>query len=86
MSRVALWCRLPACLSCRPPRSPHLPFIVPQAKLDLYPLESISLPANDQPPKDMPPIAWSNSGELVAYSDVNALRDGQVRVGAPRLH
>ena len=25
---------------------PHLPFIVPQAKLDLYPLDEIQLPAN----------------------------------------
>ena len=40
-------------------------FIVPQAKLDLYPLQEIELPADQQPPRDMPPIAWSNSGELV---------------------
>ena len=34
-----------------------------QAKLDLYPLEEIMLPTDQQPPKDMPQIAWSNSGE-----------------------
>ena len=55
---------------------PHLPFIVPQAKLDLYPLDEIELPANQTPPVGMPAIAWSNSGELVAYSDVKQLRNG----------
>ena len=55
---------------------PHLPFIVPQDKLDLYPLESIQLPTNQQPPRGMPAIAWSNSGELVAYADVHGLRNG----------
>jgi len=55
---------------------PHLPFIVPQAKLDLYPLDEIQLPAYQTPPVGMPQIAWSNSGELVAYSDVKLLRNG----------
>ena len=55
---------------------PHLPFIVPQDKLDLYPLESIQLPTNQQPLGGMPAIAWSNSGELVVYSNVHAIRNG----------
>ena len=48
----------------------------PAAKLDLYPLEDIQLPTDQQPPKNMPPIAWSNSGELVggAYTDIAKLR------------
>eukprot|EP01046_Picozoa_sp_COSAG06_P017408 COSAG06_NODE_1181_length_10363_cov_10.391563_12_plen_118_part_00 len=38
-----------------------------QAKLDLYPLEEIMLPTDQQPPKDMPQIAWSNSGEQRSF-------------------
>ena len=34
------------------------------------------LPSDQQPPASMPAIAWSNSGELVAYSDVKKLRNG----------
>lgn len=29
------------------------------------------------PPKNMPEIAWSASGELVAYSDIHKIRDGK---------
>jgi|EP01043_Picozoa_sp_COSAG02_P007026 hypothetical protein len=32
------------------------------------------LPTDQQPPKDMPQIAWSNSGELIAYADVKEMR------------
>lgn len=48
---------------------PHLPFVASQKYFDLYPLRSIQLPYNQQPPKDMPDIAWSGYGELRAYSD-----------------
>jgi hypothetical protein len=51
---------------------PHLPFIFPAAKLDLFPPESISLPAHQYPPKGMPPVAWSNfyMMETKGYSDI----------------
>eukprot|EP01043_Picozoa_sp_COSAG02_P072437 COSAG02_NODE_13650_length_1367_cov_1.042587_2_plen_126_part_01 len=60
----------------------HLPFVFPEAKLDLYPSEEIVLPTDQQPPKDMPQIAWSNSGELVAYADVKEMRpSGPIQPG-----
>ena len=37
---------------------PHIPWFVPQAKLDLYPRESIALPEHPEPPAGMPPVAW----------------------------
>ena len=55
---------------------PHLPFVAPQTKYDLYPLDSIELPADQQPPTNMPDIAWSNSGELVSYGDIHTMRNG----------
>jgi iduronate 2-sulfatase len=55
---------------------PHLPFVAPQSFYDKYPADSIEMPANDQPPKGMPRVAWSNSGELVGYGDINAIRNG----------
>eukprot|EP01060_Flectonema_neradi_P011255 TRINITY_DN18357_c0_g1_i1.p1 TRINITY_DN18357_c0_g1~~TRINITY_DN18357_c0_g1_i1.p1 ORF type:complete len:538 (+),score=109.66 TRINITY_DN18357_c0_g1_i1:54-1667(+) len=58
---------------------PHLPFVFPEEMLEHYPMDSISLPPNDQPPKDMPPIAWSSYGELRAYLDQKALNHS----GAP---
>jgi hypothetical protein len=36
----------------------------------------VKLPADQQPPTDMPPIAWSNSGELLMYSDIKKMRNG----------
>ena len=51
----------------------QLPFVFPAHKLDLYPLEKIRLPANQLPPRNMPGIAWSSYGELLAYHDVAAL-------------
>ena len=52
---------------------PHLPFVFPEAKLDLYPLEEIRLPTDQQPPKNMPLVAWSSYGELLHYADAGAL-------------
>ena len=62
---------------------PHLPFVAPQRKYELYPADSIVLPADQQPPKGMPEKAWSNSGELTnGYDDIrkihpNGLNPGQ---------
>ena len=55
---------------------PHLPFVAPAAKFDLYPAAKVKLPADQQPPTGMPPVAWSNSGELLMYSDIKTLRNG----------
>jgi len=49
---------------------PHLPFICPEKYWNLYPPETIKVPANDHPPKDAPAEAIHNSGELRAYSGV----------------
>ena len=35
---------------------PHLPFVVPQSFLDLYPAEDISLPPNPYAPAGMPQV------------------------------
>lgn len=48
---------------------PHLPFVVEQKYLDLYPEDSIELPHDQQPPKDMPQVAWSNWAELRTFDD-----------------
>ena len=58
---------------------PHLPFVFPEEMAEYYPLSSISLPPNDQPPKDMPSIAWSSYGELRNYFDQSLLN----KTGAP---
>ncbi len=55
---------------------PHLPFIAPKKYFDLYPPESIKLPDNYHAPKDCPPAALHNSGELRQYSDIP--REGPV--------
>jgi iduronate 2-sulfatase len=49
---------------------PHLPFIAPKKYFDLYPPESIRLPANYAPPRDVPQIALTNWGELRFYADI----------------
>jgi len=61
---------------------PHLPFNCPRKYWDLYRREEIKLPANRDWPKDMPPIAGSNWGELRAYAGIPAkgnLSDAQAR-------
>ena len=49
---------------------PHLPFIAPKKYFDLYPAEKIRLPDNPFPPKDVPPLALTNFGEMRRYSDI----------------
>ena len=53
-------------------RRPHLPFVCPERFWDMYPEESIQLPADQQPPSNMPPIAWSKFGELRNFADIKA--------------
>lgn len=49
---------------------PHLPFVAPKKYWDLYPAESIKLPANYHRPQDAPDVAIHTSGELRAYEGV----------------
>ena len=51
---------------------PHLPFVFPEAYLDLYPPADISLPSNPYAPAGMPTIAWQKYGETRNYADVKA--------------
>lgn len=50
---------------------PHLPFNAPKKYWDLYDRAQFSLPENyDRGPKDAPPFAGTNWGELRNYSDM----------------
>lgn len=49
---------------------PHLPFVAPKKYWDLYPSDTIKLPANYHRPKDAPDSAIHNSGELRAYEGI----------------
>ena len=49
---------------------PHLPFIAPSRFWDRYPFDQVRLPDNYFVPKDAPPVAIHNWGELRAYADV----------------
>ncbi len=46
---------------------PHLPFNAPKKYWDLYDPETIKIPENSGPPKDTPPFALTNWGELRGY-------------------
>jgi len=51
-------------------RKPHLPWVFPEAYLDLYPLEDIIVPENHYAPIDMPETAWYGLTELISgYTD-----------------
>ncbi len=61
---------------------PHLPFNAPKKYWDLYRREDIKLPANRDWPKNMPPVARSNWGELRNYAGMpkrGRLTDDQAR-------
>ncbi|MFH1918875.1 MAG: sulfatase [Planctomycetota bacterium] len=49
---------------------PHLPFIAPKKYWDLYDPAEIELAENPFPPKDVPPLAMTNFGELRYYYDI----------------
>lgn len=49
---------------------PHLPFVAPQKYWDLYQPDDITLAPNPQPPKDAPPYALTNGGELRTYHGI----------------
>lgn len=51
---------------------PHLPFTCPQKYWDLYPKESIKLPDNYFPPKNVPEPALHNWYELRTYGGIPA--------------
>lgn len=46
---------------------PHLPFVAPRKYYDLYPMDAIKLPANLNPPTDVPGMAMTDWGELRQY-------------------
>lgn len=52
---------------------PHLPWIFPESFLNKYPNSSIELPPDQQPPRNMPHVAWSTYGELRNYYDQSKL-------------
>jgi iduronate 2-sulfatase len=49
---------------------PHLPFVVPERFVDLYPLETVDLAPNRFAPAGMPDVAWSGAGELMSWADI----------------
>jgi iduronate 2-sulfatase len=49
---------------------PHLPFTCPQKYWDLYPIDSIHLPANAKQPEHAPAPAFHNNYELRSYGTV----------------
>jgi arylsulfatase A-like enzyme len=49
---------------------PHLPFVAPKKYFDLYPPESISLPANAAAPIGVPALALHPWGELRSYAGI----------------
>jgi len=51
---------------------PHLPFVAPKKYFDLYGEKTLLLPENGFPPKDVPDIAMTQSGELRQYRDIPA--------------
>eukprot|EP00040_Diaphanoeca_grandis_P010578 m.54202 g.54202 ORF g.54202 m.54202 type:complete len:714 (+) comp21876_c0_seq1:230-2371(+) len=52
---------------------PHLPELVPERFVDLYP-DPVDLPDNQFAPHGMPEVAWSHSSELLGqYADARAL-------------
>lgn len=47
---------------------PHLPFVAPKKYFDLYANDTIALPANPYPPKNVPKFSLTTSGELRTYA------------------
>ena len=62
---------------------PHLPALVPQRFVELYPPEG-DLPDDQRAARNMPGVAWSSSTELKQYSDARALAwHGAVNTSTP---
>ena len=62
---------------------PHLPFFAPSKYCNMYPsADFIPLAKNPDPPKDMPPIAWSTSGEVKSYIDMAKFNLSECRTDA----
>ena len=57
---------------------PHLPFVAPKKYYDLYEPKTIKLASNPFPPKDMPEVAFYNSAEMRAYTDIPDLGKGPI--------
>ncbi len=55
---------------------PHLPFVAPKKYYDLYPPADVKLPDNMFPPKDAPPLAFANFGELRNFKDIREVAPG----------
>ncbi len=51
---------------------PHLPFTCPQKYWDVYPADTIKLPTNYSPPKNVPEPALHNGYELRTYGGIPA--------------
>lgn len=49
---------------------PHLPFVAPGGYFDKFPLENVRMPNNYFPPRNAPPGAVHNFGELRSYTDI----------------
>jgi len=49
---------------------PHLPFVAPKRYFDLHPRDKFRLPPDYFPPRDAPPFATTNFGELRSYKDM----------------
>ncbi|NLX96242.1 MAG: sulfatase, partial [Rhodopirellula sp.] len=49
---------------------PHAPYVAPKKYFDLYDPDAIELPVNDQPPRDVPPLASNGSAEVRGYVGV----------------
>lgn len=49
---------------------PHLPFTCPKKYWDLYPHDTIKMPANFHPPKDVPPVALHSNYELHGWGGI----------------
>ncbi len=58
-------------------RKPHLPFVAPKKYWDLYQRDKIELAPWQKPSLDGPKIAYHNSGELRAYTDIKPIDDNK---------
>ncbi|HEX7365615.1 MAG TPA: sulfatase, partial [Pelobium sp.] len=54
-------------------RKPHLPFVAPKKYWDMYKREEIELAPWQKPSIDGPKIAYHNSGEMRAYTDIKPI-------------